>query len=255
MARRYGPASDALQHAGDLRQALDILCRQRVLLSPRLLQDEHHLYLYWLDSCGTDAQQRFLLEAACTALVGMSRWLAGEALPWQCSFSHARPLHVEQYWGHLGETLRFGAPMDLMRLPRDYLHRPWPGAAQTAGRVAESEGLRQLHSLGLSASLLDRLYNHLLKHIREPLQLDGVAQALGMSASTLKRKLQKHGTHFQEQLDLARKHVALYLYLVRGFSNEEVASYLQFNDTANFRRSFKRWTGLLPSQARQMSQP
>ena len=33
---------------------------------------------------------------------------------------------------------------------------------------------------------------------------------------------------------------------------EEVAAYLQFNDTTNFRRSFKRWTGLVPSQARQM---
>ena len=79
-----------------------------------------------------------------------------------------------------------------------------------------------------------------------------MALALGMSASTLKRKLQKHGTHFQEQLDQARKHVALYLYQVRGYGNEEVAAYLQFNDTTNFRRSFKRWTGLVPSQARQM---
>ncbi len=61
-----------------------------------------------------------------------------------------------------------------------------------------------------------------------------------MSASTLKRKLQKHDTHFQEQLDQARKHVALYLYQVRGYGNEEVAAYLQFNDTTNFRRSFKR---------------
>ena len=39
---------------------------------------------------------------------------------------------------------------------------------------------------------------------------------------------------------------------MRGYGNEEVAAYLQFNDTTNFRRSFKRWTGLVPSQARQM---
>ena len=100
--------------------------------SPRLLLDEQYLYLYWLDSCGIGAQRRFLLEASCTALVAMSRWLAGQALPWQCSFSHAQPRYVEQYWVHLGETVRFDAPLDLMRLPREYLHQPWPGAALTA---------------------------------------------------------------------------------------------------------------------------
>lgn len=250
----YGPASHALQQAADLCQALDVLCEQRALLSPllspRLVLDEQYLYLYWLDSCGAGAQRCFLLEASCTSLVAMSRWLAGQALPWQCSFSHAQPRYVEQYWVHLGETVRFGAPLDLMRLPREYLHQPWPNAALTAGRAAQQQGLAQLDSLGFRAGLLDRLYDFLLAHIREPLQLERVAHALDMSPSTLKRKLQKHDTHFQEQLDQARKHVALYLYQVRGYGNEEVAAYLQFNDTTNFRRSFKRWTGLAPSELR-----
>ena len=43
-----------------------------------------------------------------------------------------------------------------------------------------------------------------------------------------------------------------YLYRVKGYSNEEVAAYLQFNDSTNFRRSFKRWTGLSPSALRQL---
>ena len=81
-----------------------------------------------------------------------------------------------------------------------------------------------------------------------------MANALGMSPSTLKRKLHKHGTHFQEQLDLARKHMALYLYQIKGQSNDEVAAYLQFHDATNFRRSFKRWTGLAPSAMRQLWQ-
>ncbi len=71
-------------------------------------------------------------------------------------------------------------------------------------------------------------------------------------SATLKRKLGKHDSHFQEQLDLVRKHVALYLYRVKGYSNDEVAAYLQFHDSTNFRRSFKRWTGLSPSALRQL---
>lgn len=37
-----------------------------------------------------------------------------------------------------------------------------------------------------------------------------------------------------------------------AYSNEEVAEYLRFTDTTNFRRSFKRWTGLVPSAVRDL---
>lgn len=75
--------------------------------------------------------------------------------------------------------------------------------------MAQQQGRRQLDELGFDASLLDRLYDHLQAHIRQPTNLEQVAQAFEMSPATLKRKLHKHGTHFQERLDLGRKHVAL----------------------------------------------
>jgi len=34
-------------------------------------------------------------------------------------------------------------------------------------------------------------------------------------------------------------------------NNEQVAAHLHFNDITNFRRAFKRWTGLTPSDSRQ----
>ena len=36
----------------------------------------------------------------------------------------------------------------------------------------------------------------------------------------------------------------------QAFSNEQIAAYLGFHDANNFRRSFKRWTGLTPSMLR-----
>ncbi|WP_339515181.1 AraC family transcriptional regulator [Pseudomonas sp. RL_15y_Pfl2_60] len=252
----YGAASHALQHSADLGQALDIVCRYRALLSPllspRVLLDEQNVYVYWLDSCGAGAQQRFLVESAMTALLAMSRWLAGAPLPWKVSIAQTKPRQVEQYWVNLGEDVRFDAPVDLLSLPREYLHQPWPAAAPTAGQAAQQQSLQQLQELGFDASLLDHLYRHLLANLRHQPQLENVALAFGMSPSTLKRKLHRHGTHFQEQLDLARKHMALYLYQIKGQSNEEVAAYLQFHDSTNLRRSFKRWTGLAPSVLRQL---
>ena len=101
------------------------------LVTLQLERDEHHAYLYWRDSCGAGEHWRFLLEASMTSLVAMSRWLSGQRLPWQCSFSHGEPHYVEQYWVHLGEHTRFARPLDMMCIPREYLVMAWPGASAT----------------------------------------------------------------------------------------------------------------------------
>ncbi|MCQ4330933.1 AraC family transcriptional regulator [Stutzerimonas stutzeri] len=252
----YGEVSHALTHSSTLLQALEQLQHFRALLSPlltpRLLLDDHQAYLYWTDSCGAPEQKQFLTEASLTAVVAMSKRLSGDRLPWRFHIAYPQPRHVEQYWVHLGEQLAFDSQMTMMSLPREYLHKPWPNTSATAGQVAHQASCLQLDSLGWSSSFIDQLYDHLYANVREPLNLERVAQAFDMSPASLKRKLHKHGTGFQEQLDQVRKHVALYLYQMKSYSNEEVANYLRFNDTTNFRRSFKRWTGLAPSGLRQL---
>ena len=252
----YGAASHALRHAQNLHQALDTLVQQQALLSPlvtpQLVLDEQYAYFYWLDSCGAGEQWRFLLEASMTSLVAMSQWLSGQRLPWQCSLSYDEPRYVEQYWVHLGEQTEFKRPMDMMRISRDFLTLPWPGASATAGQVARQEAQGHINQLGFSSSFLDCIYRYLQTHVREAPSLEQAAQHFAMSPATLKRKLQKHDTGFQHQVDLVRKHMALYLYQIKGLSNEEVAEYLSFNDAANFRRSFKRWTGSTPRLIRQL---
>jgi AraC-like DNA-binding protein len=62
----------------------------------------------------------------------------------------------------------------------------------------------------------------------------------------MKRKLKKHHTTFQQQIDMARKNTAIYLFQVKHFNNQQIAEYLRFNDMNNYRRAFKRWTGLSP---------
>lgn len=252
----FGPASHAIRHADTLHTALQRLETLSPFLSPlqrpRLRVDEHYAYLYWLDSYGSGKNHVFLLEAAFAAVTGMCRWLSGQRLPWQFQLRHSEPRYIEQYWVHLGEDLRFGCPLDQMRLPREYLTTAWAGASVTAGQVAHQESLELMKSLPAQLSFLDQLYDYLGANLRQPLGLERVAEAFSVSPATFKRKLSKHGTHFQYQLDQARICVAVDLYLSKGYSNEEVAEYLNFNDSTNFRRSFKRWTGLLPSELKSL---
>lgn len=178
----YGPASHALQQAQNLHQALETVIHHRALLSPlltpRLLLDERYAYVYWLDSCGAQEQLRFVQEASMTAFKSMSQWLSGERLPWECSFSYPEPRYVEQYWVHLGENTQFGGQLDLMRLPREYLTRSWPNASAIARQVAHQQAQSQLHDLGFSASLLDRLYVHLCDQAQRAPGLEEVPSIL-----------------------------------------------------------------------------
>lgn len=247
----FGAASHALLQAASLRQALGLLVRHAARLSPllvpHLLVEERLALLYWTDGCGLSWRRPFVVEMHMAAVVAMSRWLAGQRLPWTCCFNRTRPRHTEQHEVHLGTALRFDCHVDALVIDTRWLDLPWPGAV--AGRSAAAVDRAAEQELP-GTSLLAALYQHLLQHVRQPPGLDECAAHFGLSAATFKRRLAAHGTHFQAELDQVRSHVALHLFQFRGCDNDAVARHLGFHDSANFRRSFKRWTGVTPSLLR-----
>ncbi len=75
---------------------------------------------------------------------------------------------------------------------------------------------------------------------------EDVAGTLGVSRSTLQRRLREEGTTYQAELDATRRDIAI-RYLTKTFlSAEEIATALAYRDANSFSRSFRRWTGLAP---------
>jgi AraC-like DNA-binding protein len=80
--------------------------------------------------------------------------------------------------------------------------------------------------------------------------LPEVAEAVGLSARTLQRRLADAGTSLRELVDDARRHAAIEV-LGRGdVSITELAFLLGFSETSAFDRAFKRWTGKAPADFR-----
>jgi len=242
--------SAALRHAASLEQALQLLCQRSArllpLLRPRLHAGDGQLVVYWTDSHGAPVLRPALVEMHMTAIVALVRWLGGRRLPWRFCFNRARPRHIEQHEVHLGGELRFDCQLDAMLLDAEWLAQPWPGA--DAGACATA--LAAAGDAGAVPSLLEALYDYLLAEVRRSPTLESASAAFDVSPATLKRHLARYGTHFSAELDQVRTHVALYLFQARHAGNEAVADYLGFHDAANFRRSFKRWTGLTPASLR-----
>ena len=101
------------------------------------------------------------------------------------------------------------------------------------------------HCVGFLQFLMQLVWRQLQK--RGDTSLEWLAAELGCSMATLKRKLAKHGINYQQLIDTIRRQTAVFLLTEQGFNNEKIAYQLKFSDTANFRRSFKRWTGMTPS--------
>lgn len=246
----HKPTAAALNTAANLQAALDILMDQQTQLMPlldaRCRYEQDDLVIYWQDAYGADSSRIFLLEMMCTALSSLTRWHCDETIPWQFHFTHSKPIYIEQYDVHLGNRVHFSSHMNAMSVARDYLYRPWKhsGAAEPEG--ATKTNYIQPPSIAIQRGFLSEIYHYLHHNIRYNPSLDKTAAAFGMSNASLKRKLKKHHSHFQEQYDLVRKDLALYWLHQAGWNKEQVAHALHFYDVANLRRAFKKWTGNLP---------
>ena len=247
--------STAFHNAPNLQAAIECLIDFSIkltpLLRPRIILDDKYCYLHWLGAFANREQKRFAIEATYNALTSASRWLSGQRLPWYYFFSDDQPSHQEQYDVHFGSRVKFNAHIDMMRIERRHLTQAWPKSSQTSFQMAYSQGLQEYAELDWQVGFIEYLYQFLWDNAQTAPSLELVAEHLCMSPATLKRRLKSHSISFQKIFDLVRKHLSMYLFSVKGFNNEEVAEYLRFHDVNNFRRSFKRWTGLTPSEFRQ----
>ncbi len=79
---------------------------------------------------------------------------------------------------------------------------------------------------------------------------DTISRALNMSAPTLRRRLKKEGTTFQQLKDQCRREAACRYLGQADLSINTVADRLGFTDPSAFHRSFKKWTGMTPGAFR-----
>lgn len=78
-----------------------------------------------------------------------------------------------------------------------------------------------------------------------------ITKSLNMSAPTLRRRLKKEGTTFQQLKDGCRRDASKAYLSNPDLSINAVAALMGFTDPSAFHRSFKKWTGITPGDYRQ----
>jgi len=163
--------------------------------------------------------------------------------------------HRDLYEEFFACPIRFGAdPEDGVVFARETLLQPLRGAnVELADRI-ESYVLQTYGSpdesfeAKLRAIVRDQLRNATFSQ-RE------AARALGLSARTLERRLNKEGNSFGQLVEEVRRQEALRMLNETDAAVYEIAFCLGYRDVSSFSRAFKRWLGTSPRAYREGSAP
>lgn len=112
-------------------------------------------------------------------------------------------------------------------------------------------GDQLLHQLAANATLTGRVKHWLGPRLQgQSPTLEAAAEAMGMAAWTLRRRLQDENSSYQHLLDDLRRDLAVAHIRETTLSFGEVAFMLGFSSPGAFQRAFKRWTNDTPGDFR-----
>ena len=196
----------------------------------------------------------FLCEELFSSSLAIARELLGQAFrPSRLEVTYARPAHVEAYADYFQCELVFGARYNRIVLDIAWLAQPLPAHNPLTAKQALALCTQHLNADGAQQEIVASVERLLRSHLRQQPRLPDVARMLNMSERSLRRRLAEGGRIFREIHDRVRAERALELLHGGSLSVAEIGLELGFSDPREFRRAFKRWTGMPPRHARQQA--
>jgi AraC-like DNA-binding protein len=195
----------------------------------------------------------FFSEELFASCLMIARELVGSELsPVRVEFAYPQPAYADEYAALFGCEIRFSASQNRLLIDTQWLARPLPGYNPLTAKQALALCAQQLTPDGGEphqeiVAAVERL---LRAQLAQQPKLNDVARKLNLSERSLRRKLAESGRIFREIHDRVRAERALQLLQAGTLSVAQVGSEVGFNDPREFRRAFKRWTGMPPQDAR-----
>lgn len=203
--------------------------------------------------------RRFAEETLLVMVHGLLCWMAGRRVPLlRLDWAHPQPAHADEYRRMFSADVRFDRPVTAIAFDVGVLQAPVSVSDASLKAflrdAPQSVFLKQVASGGWA----ERARRHLRRSLSpgavssgaEGPTLEQLADRLGVSAATLRRRLDGEGTHWQQLKDEVRRDLAIQHLADRTVSVEQVAAWLGFNDGPSFHRAFRKWTGSAPGAYR-----
>ncbi len=196
-----------------------------------------------------DAVAIFLLEALLVSMMSSLRFLIGDLVEQvTVDLTLPEPDYSDLYRRHVPGQLRFGQPQNRVCLPREFGQIPVPTRDSNIQRWAVQQCEQQFQRLQQSTTFTARTLAILRQSSGQSISQDEIAFMLNVSPRTLLRRLKEEGVTYKQLMDEEQKRLAQYYLDHTALTVEAIAEQIGYHDLSSFRRAFKRWFGMPPSQ-------
>lgn len=232
----------------------------RALNYQRLLSDasqtslvEEDGFAFIVIDTASDAvrQIRHLNECMAAALINFFKYVtSGGFTPSQLCFSHSAPENTSEHQRIYGCEVLFDQPDTRIRFSPEMLEIPSLHAEPELLHLHEK--LASEHVAKLERQDVVVKVNRIIGEILETGQvnLEQVADRLGIKPRTLRTRLSEANTNFNQLLADYRCNLAKRLLAGTEESIDEIVYLTGFSEPSTFYRAFKRWTDLTPIEYR-----
>jgi AraC-like DNA-binding protein len=188
-------------------------------------------------------------ESMLSMIVRIGQRFAPQGKPSEVWFKHPRPDYAERYQPLFDCPIRFAQSTNAILFPRAFLDKPQAHADETMVNILTDTATRIVNEARANDRVSDRV-RALLRHDVDlgTVDLESLAQRLGMQRRTLRTKLANEGISINKLLDEVRCSAACEDLRRPDVCIKSTAQRLGFSERTAFHRAFKRWTGKTPQQ-------
>tara|TARA_R110002167_G_scaffold189083_2_gene391226 strand:- start:241 stop:1260 length:1020 start_codon:yes stop_codon:yes gene_type:complete len=174
-------------------------------------------------------------------------WLLGQVIPLtKVCLKYPRPQHHQEYRLMFPAYCEFNSQYNALVFDTKYLDLP---VIRNTNELAS-----YLQQIPLPWFKKQSFYGawtaQVMALLEKDISIEEAADKLNMTSRTLRRKLTKEGSSFQQLKDNARRDQAINLFEQRKLTIAEIGLKIGFTEAATFSRAFKQWTGVSPSSYR-----
>jgi len=198
-------------------------------------------------------RRQFLEFIALEVIRALGRVTNRDFAPSRMTFAHTRNSGLRELHRILRCPVEFACAADSWVLPQSIMELPIVSEDSHLLQILEAHADDLLSERRTIAGLRGLVENQLLSLLPSGrVQAAMVANKLGMTERSLRRRLAAEGTTFSEILDRLRNGLALRYLEDQRTSLQQIAWLLGYSELAAFNHAFKRWFGTSPRRARNL---
>ncbi|NQY65858.1 MAG: AraC family transcriptional regulator, partial [Alteromonadaceae bacterium] len=253
----YGVFAHLLMNCPSINASLRLISDYLYMLNESLasvLITDNNITSYVLDCAENHVACFHHIEFHFASLVQFWRQIVTrkankKIVPYRVEFTHSAPLSVQEYEIFFGCKVLFEQKQNRIILPDELLalptHAPNKWLYQYLLKRVDSIHKAEVNN----KKFISKVYHAFA--LEEGSQgwptLDKIASNIGMSSSSLKRKLKLENSSYQTICDHLRYKQAKRMLSTQGQTVSVTAVELGFSSSAAFSRSFKRWSEQSPT--------